>query len=98
MIGVPGLGILLVLAITVLFYLPFITVKILAQLTQIDRLPDLARMALFGIAYLLFTGLTLLLIRANPYEMIDWLLLYAVLATLLYFTLKWIQKETNPTV
>jgi Ca2+/Na+ antiporter len=96
MTGVPGLGILLVLAFVLLFYLPFITVKILAKLTPIDRLPDLARMATFAIAYLLFMGLTLILIRAYPYEMIDWQLLYAVLATLLYFTVKWIQQEKKP--
>jgi hypothetical protein len=92
MIGVPGLGILLVLAITLLFHLPFITVKVLAKLITIDKLPALVRKAIIGTACLLFTGLTLFLIRTNPYVMIDCLILYAVLATLLYFTLKWIQK------
>lgn len=54
MIGVPGLGILLVLALTVLFYLPFITVKVLARLITSDELPALVRKAIIGIACLIF--------------------------------------------
>ncbi|MDO7847549.1 hypothetical protein Q5H92_14360 [Hymenobacter sp. M29] len=95
MIGVPGLGILLVLAIILLFYLPFITVKILAKLAALNSFPASVRKAVIVITFLLFAGLTLLLIRANPYNL-DWLLLYAVVSTLLYFTIKWIQKSKIP--
>ena len=97
MIGAPSLLILLVLAFTLLFYLPFITVRILAKLVAFDRVPDLIRKAIIGILYLAFAGLMLLLIRTNSYNL-DWLLLYAAVSTLLYFTLKWIQKGGKSTV
>ena len=94
MIGIPNLGIMLVLVIFLLFYLPFITVKVLAKLAVFNRFSASAGKGISIIAFLLFAGLTLLLIRANPNNF-DWLLLYATIFTLLYFTIKWIQKGEN---
>jgi len=84
----PGLGTLLLLAIVLLLYTPFISIRNLGKLRAFDKISVRFKSSVKIIIFFLFAGLTLLLIRANPYASLQWILLYAAASTVMYFAPK----------
>jgi hypothetical protein len=90
MIGVGNaLGMLVIISILLLFYIPVITTIILSKLGMLESTKKTIKLGKYLSCFIITGLITLFLIRSFPYVMINPLIVYSILSTLAVLT-SWI--------
>lgn len=89
-----GIGALITFSLILLAYVPFIVVALLMEIGLLNAVKAKFKVVPIILAYFFLSALTLLTMRSAPYVAVDWLLIFAVIATLVYLIFKIMKKRS----
>lgn len=86
-----GIGLEVTIAVILLAYVPFISVAFLWRNGLFNAVRKQLRIVVVVLVFLCLAAFTLLIIRSAPYVALDWLLAFALIATLAWLIIKFIK-------
>ena len=87
----------MLLAIFLVIYTPLLSVLLLRRLNVFKRIKSNFKFLVQSLAFIFLAALIVLVIRVNPYDNLGWLLLYAIIITIVYGLIVFSQRKSKVT-
>jgi hypothetical protein len=85
--------IMMMLALFAVIYAPLLSVLLLRKLGVFKRISSGLQLPAKILSFILLAALTVFTVRANPYDNPVWLLLYAIVITITYSLIGFLQRK-----